>query len=55
MTRLKTWDAAEHLETEADMIAFLEAALEEDEPQLVAAVLEDIARARGTMPGDVPV
>lgn len=42
-----TWDPAEHLETEEDMAAYLEAALEEGDPNLVAAALGDIARAKG--------
>lgn len=41
------WDPAEHLDTEADMAAYLEAALEEGDPALVAAALGDIARAKG--------
>ena len=41
------WDAAEHLETEADMAAYLEAALELGDPSTVAAALGDIARAKG--------
>ncbi|MFW5783493.1 MAG: addiction module antidote protein [Spirochaetota bacterium] len=41
------WDAAQHLETEEDMLAYLEAALEEDDPRLVSAALGDIARAKG--------
>lgn len=41
-----TWDPADHLETEEDMAAYLEAALEEGDPALVAAALGDIARAR---------
>ncbi len=41
------WDAAEHLETDEDMAAYLEAALEENDPSLIAAVLGDIARAKG--------
>jgi DNA-binding phage protein len=40
------WDAANHLETETDMVAYVEAALEENDPLLLAAVLEDIARAK---------
>ena len=49
MAKTKTlpWDPAEHLETEADMAAYLEAALEEGDPGLVAAALGDIARAKG--------
>ena len=42
----KKWDPAEHLETEADMAAYLEAALEEGDATLVAAALGDIARAK---------
>jgi probable addiction module antidote protein len=45
--RTRKWDAAEHLKTDADMVAYLEAALEEGDPALVAAVLGDIARAKG--------
>jgi probable addiction module antidote protein len=49
MRRLKTtvWDPVDHLETEEDMALYLQAALEEDDPNLVAAVLGDIARAKG--------
>ena len=43
----RPWDVAEHLETEADMAAYLDAALEEGDPALVVAVLGDIARAKG--------
>jgi len=46
-TRTRTWDVVEHLETDEDMAAYLEAALEEGDAQLVAAVLGDIARAKG--------
>lgn len=46
-TRTRPWDAAEHLETEEDMVAYLEAALEEGDAALVAAALGDIARAKG--------
>jgi len=41
------WDPAEHLKTEEDMAAYLEAALEEGDPTLIAAALGDIARAKG--------
>lgn len=43
----RPWDAAEHLETEEDMAAYLEAAFEEGDASLVAAALGDIARAKG--------
>ena len=46
-TKTSPWDAAEYLNTEEEMAAYLEAALEEGEPALVAAALGDIARARG--------
>jgi len=46
-TRTRPWDVAEHLESEEDMAAYLEAVLEEDDPALVAAALGDIARAKG--------
>ena len=49
MAKIQTrlWDAAEHLETEEDMTAYWEAALEEGDPALVAAALGAIARAKG--------
>jgi|SRR5829696_4524046 len=46
-TETRPWDAAEHLATEEDMAAYLEAALEDGDPALVAAALGDIARAKG--------
>jgi len=46
-TKTRPWDVVEHLETEEDMAAYLEAALEEGDPGLVAAALGDIARAKG--------
>ena len=41
------WDPAEHLHTEEDMAAYLEAAFEEGDPALVTAALGDIAKAKG--------
>ena len=41
------WDPVDHLKTEEDMAAYLEAALEEGDPALIAAALGDIARAKG--------
>ena len=43
------WDPVDHLRTEADMVAYFEACLEEagDDPSFIAAALGDIARARG--------
>jgi probable addiction module antidote protein len=42
-----TWDVVEHLKTEEDMAQYLEAALEDGSPDLIAAALGDIARACG--------
>ncbi len=45
--KTRLWDPAEHLESDEDMAAYLEAAFEEGDPSLVAAALGDIARAKG--------
>lgn len=45
--KTRTWDVVEHLETEEDIAAYLEAVLEDGDPALVSAALGDIARARG--------
>jgi probable addiction module antidote protein len=49
MTKTNTtiWDPAIHLATADDVAAYLEAALQDGDPQLVAAALGDIARAKG--------
>jgi probable addiction module antidote protein len=41
------WDASEHLETDEDMVMYLEAAFEDGDPALISAALGDIARAKG--------
>ena len=46
-TTTTPWDPVDHLKTEEDMVSYLEAALEEADPALVAAALGDIARAKG--------
>ena len=45
-TQTMPWDPAEHLETEDDMAAYLNAALEDGDLSLIMATLGDIARAR---------
>ena len=45
-TQTRPWDPAEHLETEEDMAAYLNVALEEGDVGLIMATLGDIARAR---------
>ena len=39
------WDPAEHLDSEAAIVAYLEAALEDGDPSVLSFVLDDIARA----------
>jgi probable addiction module antidote protein len=46
-TETYPYDPAEYLRDEADMAAYLEAALEDGDPALVAHVLGIIARAKG--------
>lgn len=46
-TTTRPYDAAEYLRDDADMAAYLDAALEEGDPALIAAVLGNIARAKG--------
>ena len=45
-TKTRLWDPAEHLETEEDMAAYLNVALEDGDLGLIMATLGDIARAR---------
>ena len=45
--KTRQWDPVEHLETEEDIAAYLDAAFNEGDPTLVAAALGDIARAKG--------
>jgi probable addiction module antidote protein len=47
--KLRKWDTAEHLKTDEDMAAYLEACLEEagDDAAFIAKALGNIARAKG--------
>lgn len=45
--KITAWDAAEHLDDEEAIAAYLAAAFEEGDPALIAAALGDVARARG--------
>ena len=47
MTETRPWGVVEHLETEEDMAAYLDAALEDGDMAVVMAALGDIARAKG--------
>jgi probable addiction module antidote protein len=46
-TSTRVWDAVEHLKTDRDIAAYLNAALEDGDSSLIAAALGDIARAKG--------
>jgi len=46
-TKTRRWDIVEHLETDQDMVAYLDAALETGDAALIAVTLGDIVRARG--------
>jgi len=41
------WDAADHLGSTQAILAYLEAVFEDGDPDLIAAALNDVARARG--------
>ena len=47
--KLRKWDSAEHLNTDEDMAAYLEACLQEagDDAAFIAKALGNIARAKG--------
>ena len=46
-TKTRHWDAADYLKSEKDIVAYLEAALEDGDAALFTAALGDIARAKG--------
>ncbi len=46
-TTTRIWDPAEYLQSDEDMAAYLDAALEEGDASLFTAALRDIARAKG--------
>ncbi len=43
----RPWDAAEFLDSKQAILAYLEAVFEDGDPELIAAALNDIARAKG--------
>lgn len=43
----KPWDATEFLDSPQAIAAYVEAAFEDGDPALIAAVIGDVARARG--------
>lgn len=47
VVNVSAWDASEYLETEEDIAAYLNAAMDEGDPALLQAALGDVAKARG--------
>ncbi|ATU91699.1 addiction module antidote protein [Phyllobacterium zundukense] len=43
----KPWDVTENLDSPEAIVAYVEAAFEDGDPALIAAVIGDVARARG--------
>lgn len=43
----RPWDAAETLQSKEDIAAYLDAVLEDGDPELLKAALGDVARAKG--------
>jgi probable addiction module antidote protein len=41
------WDPADDIETKEDVVAILEVALEENDPEFLLSVIGDIARSKG--------
>ena len=46
-TETRPWNAADYLSTEAEVVAYIDAAFEDGDPALIAAALGDVARAKG--------
>jgi probable addiction module antidote protein len=46
-THTRTWDVTRYLDSDEAIAAYIDAALEEDDPALLAAALGDVARAKG--------
>lgn len=46
-TKITKWDVAEHLRTDQDVAAYLEAAFDDGDPRVIAHALGNVARARG--------
>ena len=46
-TKTLPWDPADYLEDAGDVVAYLEAAFEDGDPQVIAGALGDVARSKG--------
>jgi probable addiction module antidote protein len=47
METVSDWDAAEFIDTKEDVIAYLEAALNENDPKFLLKAIGNIARSKG--------
>ena len=47
VVKVRPFDPAEHLQTEEDILYYLEAAMEGNDPKHIASALGDVARSRG--------
>lgn len=47
VTKVRPFDPAEHLQTEEDILYYLEAAMEGNDPKHIASALGDVARSKG--------
>jgi len=47
VVRTRPFDAASYLETEEDILYYLEAAMEGNDPKHIASALGDVARSKG--------
>lgn len=45
--KVRPFDPAEHLQTEEDILYYLEAAMEGNDPKHIASALGDVARSKG--------
>jgi probable addiction module antidote protein len=46
-TQTRPWDITRYLDSDEAIAAYIEAALDQDDPALLAAALGDVARAKG--------
>ena len=46
-TETRPWNAADYLSTEAEVVAYIDAAFDDGDPALIAAALGDVVRAKG--------
>ena len=46
-TKVSRWDASEYLSAPEDVVGYLNAAIEENDPALLQAALGDVAKAQG--------